>query len=112
MANGHLLDEVRKILDQDIEIPSKVTNRLVMAGLIDVKTMFTEHYMKVNTNVKELSERVTRLEDCIDNIKRTDELKHERFVSWPFLLRNVFLPVITAVVTAALIALFVMGYTP
>lgn len=51
MANGEMLEEIQKILQGDSEMPQEVTNRMILAGLV-----------QIHNNVCKMTERIEKLE--------------------------------------------------
>ena len=71
MSNGELLAEVLAVLKEEAAVPSKVSQRFIIAGLVEVYKKLN----KVESYIKGVDGRLITVEQCVDAESKSKENK-------------------------------------
>lgn len=103
MPNGTMLAEMEKILGGSDTVPQNVTNRMILAAMVEFSGRLTE----VLNRVSALESRPVK--DCeickreiISNIAKESEREHAKFISFPYLWEHYGEKILWLLIAAAI----------
>ena len=102
MSNGALLEEIKQILKEEQPVPPEVSQRLIIAALIEVYKKLN----KVEDCAKTINTRLVKVEATINgkmNQKKTDDTK-VGYLKWA--IEKAAVPVLLVIIAALLAYIF------
>ena len=102
MSNGALLEEIKQILKEEQPVPPEVSQRLIIAALIEVYKKLN----KVEDCAKTINTRLVKVEATINgkmNQKKSDDTK-VGYLKWA--IEKAAIPVLLVIIAALLAYIF------
>ena len=102
MSNGALLEEIKQILKEEQPVPPEVSQRLIIAALIEVYKKLN----KVEDCAKTINTRLVKVEATINgkmNQKKSDDTK-VGYLKWA--IEKAAVPVLLVIIAALLAYIF------